>query len=42
MKGKIRLAIIKPPAIKHNVATNDGNCKLDNPIMEWPDVHPPA
>ena len=34
--------MINPPAIKHTVAINEPNCKLDNPIMEWPEVHPPA
>ncbi len=27
------LAIKKPPAIKQQVATNDGHCKLEMPMM---------
>jgi hypothetical protein len=23
-------------------AMSDGNCRLDNPLMAWPDVQPPA
>src|SRR5262249_44137003 len=42
MSGKIKFAIIMPPIIKQMVATNDGHCKLDKPIIEWPEVHPPA
>ena len=42
MKGRMRLAMIKPPTIKQIVATSDGNCKLDKPMMECPDVQPPA
>lgn len=32
----------KPPIIKQQVATKEGHCKLDNPIMVCPDVHPLA
>lgn len=32
----------KPPAIKLIVAINDGHCKVDNPIIAWPEVQPPA
>ena len=42
MNGKIKFAIIIPPIMKQMVATNDGHCKLDKPIMECPEVHPPA
>ena len=42
MIGNIKFAIIKPPTIKQIVATNEGHCKLLNPIIEWPEVHPPA
>ena len=34
--------MIKPPAIKQIVAINDGSCRLLRPMMECPDVHPPA
>src|SRR5688572_14177741 len=40
--GRIKLAVTKPPAIKQQVATNDGHCKLDMPMMLWPEVQPPA
>lgn len=40
--GKMKLAMIKPPIIKHIVATRDGHCKLESPMMECPLVHPPA
>ena len=42
MCGRIRLAIIKPPIIKHIVATNDGHCKLLKPMIACPLVQPPA
>ena len=42
INGRIRFAIIKPPTIKQMVATKDGNCNIDNPMIEWPDVQPPA
>ncbi len=32
----------KPPIIKQMVATKEGHCKVDNPMMAWPEVHPPA
>jgi len=32
----------KPPAIKQQVATRDGHCRLEIPIMACPDVQPPA
>ena len=41
-KGIITLAEKKPPAIKQQVAINEGICRLDNPIIEWPEVQPPA
>ena len=31
-----------PPMKKLMVATNDGICKLDNPMIECPEVQPPA
>ena len=37
-----RFAAIKPPTIKHIVAISEGICKLANPVMECPDVQPPA
>src|SRR5262249_7157600 len=40
--GSIKLAIIIPPTIKKIVATSDDHCILDNPIIEWPEVQPPA
>ena len=30
-----------PPNIKQQVATNEGHCKLDNPIIACPLVQPP-
>ena len=33
---------MKPPIIKQTVATRDGNCKVDKPMIECPLVHPPA
>src|SRR5690242_13568998 len=33
INGRIRFAIIKPPAIKQTVATNEGHCRLLNPII---------
>src|SRR4051812_25594117 len=42
IKGRIRSAMMKPPAIKQMVAIKEGSCRLDNPIIEWPEVHPPA
>lgn len=33
INGKTKFAIIKPPAIKQIVATSDGHCKLDKPII---------
>ena len=36
------LAMTNPPIKKQQVAINDGNCRLDNPEMAWPLVHPPA
>ena len=38
----MKFAIIKPPAIKQQVAISDGHCKVDKPIMAWPLVQPPA
>jgi hypothetical protein len=34
MKGRIRFAIINPPAIKQQVAMREGTCKLLRPIIE--------
>ena len=34
--------MMNPPIIKQMVATNEGHCRLLNPIMEWPEVQPPA
>ena len=34
--------MIRPPIKKPTTASNDGNCKLDRPLMAWPDVQPPA
>lgn len=42
MIGNIQLAIKMPPAMKLTVAISEGNCRLDNPIMECPLVQPPA
>ena len=42
MNGRIKLAIINPPIIKQIVATSDGHCKLERPIIACPDVQPPA
>src|SRR5579862_1655817 len=42
IKGTIRLDMINPPIIKKMVAINDGHCRADNPIIECPDVQPPA
>ena len=42
MTGNKKLALIKPPAIKAIVATSDGHCKFDKPIIECPEVQPPA
>src|SRR5580692_12302961 len=33
MHGKITLAMKKPPAIKDMVATRDGHCNVERPIM---------
>ena len=38
----MKFAIIMPPIIKQIVATKDGHCKFDKPIMEWPEVQPPS
>ena len=38
----MRLAIIKPPAIKLMVAISDGHCKLLKPMIACPLVQPPA
>jgi len=38
----MKFAITIPPIIKQIVATNEGHCKLDKPIIECPEVHPPA
>ena len=42
MNGRIKLAIINPPAIKQMVANSDGHCSVDKPMMECPLVQPPA
>jgi len=42
MDGRIKFAITIPPIMKHTVATNEGHCKLDKPIIECPEVQPPA
>ena len=34
MDGRIKFAITIPPIIKQIVATNEGHCKLDKPIIE--------
>lgn len=34
--------ITSPPIIKQQVATNDGHCRVDKPIMECPEVQPLA
>ena len=34
--------IISPPIKKPITAISDGNCKLLNPVMACPEVHPPA
>ncbi len=31
-----------PPTIKQQVATSEGHCRLEIPMMAWPDVQPPA
>ena len=38
----MKFAITTPPIMKQIVATNEGHCKLESPIMECPDVQPPA
>ena len=38
----MRLAMMKPPTIKHIVAINDGHCRVDKPMIECPLVQPPA
>lgn len=35
-------AMMKPPIIKLMVAISDGTCRLERPMMAWPDVQPPA
>src|SRR5436305_15070149 len=42
ISGNTRLDTANPPAIKQTVATREGPCRLDNPIMACPDVQPPA
>ena len=42
IKGSIKLAMITPPSMKQQVAMSDGHCKLERPMMAWPDVQPPA
>ena len=42
MNGRINQVINTPPAKKQQVAINEGHCKLDKPIMAWPDVQPLA
>lgn len=42
MKGNKTCVMVKPPIIKKIVATRDGHWRLAIPIMEWPEVHPPA
>jgi hypothetical protein len=42
MTGMIKFAAINPPAIKQIVATKEGHCRFDKPIIECPEVHPPA
>ena len=32
----------KPPAMKLAVATREGHCRDEMPMMEWPEVQPPA
>jgi hypothetical protein len=36
------LAIINPPAIKHRVAISEAGCKFERPMIECPEVQPPA
>lgn len=36
------LAEKNPPIIKQIVATKEGHCKVESPMMECPLVHPPA
>jgi len=42
MAGKMTLAIKKPPIIKQIVATREGHCRLESPMIACPLVHPPA
>ena len=38
----MKFTITKPPIIKQIVATSDGHCNVDNPIIACPLVQPPA
>lgn len=40
--GKMNQVVTNPPSIKQQVATKEGHCSEDMPIMECPEVHPPA
>ena len=40
--GKRTWTVANPPSMKQQVATSDGHCNVDNPMMEWPEVQPPA
>ena len=40
--GINKWVIAKPPTIKQQVAMRDGICKLDSPMIAWPEVQPPA
>jgi hypothetical protein len=42
MMGNKKWAMSKPPIKNPITATSDGNCKLLNPAMACPEVHPPA
>ncbi len=34
--------MIRPPKKNPNTAYSKGSCRLDNPEIAWPEVHPPA
>jgi hypothetical protein len=42
INGIKTFAIRKPPTIKLIVAISEGNCSVDKPIIECPEVQPPA
>src|SRR5690606_13961093 len=42
IRGSRKCVITKPPIIKEIVATREGHWRLLIPIIECPEVHPPA